>query len=255
MKQRGLVFIDMILDTRYGILHQISESLADLVASSDAYRTRYHDRFGSITNGQVSDEEFAERFAKRDVETLFHSKMTDFIHDLRRDTLEGIRDIDRGVGIELLHFDINTWPFKLDKKSAETIRRAVSHYIPQPATVGITYIEPAELTPTFLDNNYEMMAIYDHEDWLGPQTDAVIKRPIPNTVILTPQIASSGKIPDPIPGIGNPFLCRSAMLVKFVALHYIEVGAICYNPTIRQLIQSQRQQASALPSPSHQEQT
>lgn len=255
MKQRGLVFVDMILDTRYGIVKQISGETADLLATSDAYRDRHVDIFGPLTNGVIVDEEYKRLYAARDIEALFHAKMTDFVYHLRQDMLEGRLDMLRGVEIEALIIDINIWPYDLDKRSIETIRRAVAHYMPQEVTVNMVRFDPEMLTPRFLDGAYEMMAIYDHEDWLKHHLDTLIKEPINNFVVLTPMIASSGVVPEPTQEIRNPFLCRSATLVKFVALHYVSVSWVCYNPAIRQLIQNQRQQAAALPDPAHREQT
>lgn len=257
MKQRGLVFIDMILDSRYGIIRQISGDIAaDLLVESDAYRKRHVDIFGPLTNGAVDDEEFKRHFAERDVETLFHSRMTDFVYHLREDMKEGLLDMQRGVLVEALVIDINIWPYDLDAKSAETIRRAVVHYMPPEVVVNIVNLKPEDLTPKFLDGAYEMMAIYDHEDWLKHHIETIsTTTPIRNFVILTPSIASSGVVPEPTPEIRNPFLCRSAILVHFVALHYVSVSWVCYNPAIPQLIQSQRQKAAALPDPSHPEQT
>ena len=256
MKQRALVFVDMILDSRYGTIKQLSEELAELLVMSSAYRSRHHDNFSEITNGAVNDAEYQKLYAARDIETLYHSKMTDFVQHLREDMLEGVTDMLRGVQVDSLTVDINFWPYKdVDEHSMETIRRALSYFMPPQVTVNTVRLTPEFLTPAFLDNSYEMMAIYNHEDWLGPQTQALLERPIRDFVILTPQIASSGVVPEATDEIGNPFLCRSAMLLKHVQLHYIDVGRVCYNPVIRQLIRSQRQQEHLPPDASHQEQT
>lgn len=257
MKQRGLVFIDMILDSRYGIVRQLSDdSVAELLAESDVYRKRHVDSFNALTNGVVDDEAFKAAYAARDVETLFHSKMTDFVYHLRKDMEEGLLDMMRGVLIDGLVIDINVWPYDLDARSAETIRRAVAYFMPSEVVVNMVNFDPVNLTPKFLEGAYEMMAIYDHEDWLKHHIETITTTtPIRNFVLLTPAIASSGVVPEATAEIRNPFLCRSAMLVHFIALHYVTVGWVCYNPAIRQSIQNQRQQAAALLDPSRPEQT
>ena len=255
MKQRALVFVDMILDTVYGTVRQLSEELAELLAMSPRYRLRHHDNLSELTNGAINDAEFHKLYAARDIETLYLSKMTDFVQHLREDMQEGVNDMLRGVQVDSLTIDINFWPYMdIDEHSMETVRRSLAYFMPPQVIVNSVRIDPGFLTPTFLDNSYEMMAIYNHEDWLGPQTNALLEHPIQNFVILTPQLASSGVVPEATEEIGNPFLCRSAMLVKFVQLHYIDVGRVCYNPAIRQLIRSQRQQEHLLLDASPQEQ-
>lgn len=255
MKQRALVFVDMVLDTVYGTVKQLNEDLAELLVMSPGYRLRHHDNLSELTNGAIDDAEFKTLYAARDIETLYHSKMTDFVQHLREDMLEGVNDMLRGVQVDSLVVDINFWPYELDAASMETVRRSIAYFLPPQVTVNSVRIDPGFLTPRYLDGAYEMMAIYDHEDWLGPQTEALIEMPIPNFVVLTPQLASSGVVPEATSEIGNPFLCRSATLVRFVALHYMDVGRVCYNPAIRQLIRSQRQQEYLPPETSHPEQS
>lgn len=257
MKQRGLVFIDMLLDTVYGTIRQISGEAADLLVASDAYRGRHVDIFNELTEGVVDDAEFKRLYAERDMEALFLAKHTEFVYYLRQDMLEGRNDMLRGAQVDSMAIDINLWPYDVDPESAEIIRRSVAHYMPQEVVVKTVYIRPEDLTPKYLEHNYEMMAIYNHEDWLGHHyLTTLLAHPIPTFVVFTPTIASSGVVPEPTPEIRDPFSCRSAMLVLKVALHYVPTSRVCHNPFILPLVEQSRQrQAAALPDPSHPEQT
>lgn len=247
MKQRGLVFIDMLLDTVYGTIRQLSGEAAELLVNSDAYRDRHVDNnFHELTNGVIDDAEFQQLYAARDIDTIFYAKLSNFVFDLRQDMLEGRADMLRGAQVESLALDINLWPYDVDAESAEVIRRSVEHYMPQEVVVRTVYIEPKDLTPRMLDHSYEMMAIYNHEDWLGHHyMTTLLEYPIPTFVLITPMIASSGVVPDATPEIRNPFLCRSAMLIKTVALQYIATSRVCYNPEIIRLVEQSRQQRVA----------
>lgn len=247
MKQRALVDIDLLLDTRYGTIKRISESLADTLADSDKYRLRHHDKFDVLTDGQIDQSVYQDLYAKRDIETLFHARMTDFVHHFRQDIIEGIDKLHRGVIIDAISVDINVYPYDITDQEADVIMRSLSYFIPAPATVSVVRLSPEMLTPMYVENHYEMMAWYNHEDWLGPNTDALIKHPLKDTVLLTPTISTSGEVPQPTAEIGDPFSCRSAMLIKFITLHYIPTGHSCYNPFIRRQIRNSRSTAAAHP--------
>jgi len=240
MRQRALIDIDLLLDTRYGTIKRIDEKIADTLVGSNVYRERHHDNFDQLTNGQIDRKVYQDLYARRDEETLFHSKMTDFVYHLRKDIIQAIGNLERKVTIDSIEVDINIWPYDLDKASSEMIRRAVAYYMPPPAVVGIVNMSPAALTPTYMNNSYELMAYYDHEVWLGPNQEALLENRIPLMTMLTPMIASSGIIPPSTSTIRDPFACRSAMLVKFLALTYIPTSQVCHNPLIEQEIAAQR---------------
>lgn len=255
MKQRGLVFLDMLLDSRHSTVKHFGEQVAEMLAESPAYRARHDDVFSRITNGVVDDAEYKRLYAARDIDTLANALMTDFVYFLRGDMKEGALDLLRGVQVDLLALDINVWPYDLDPVSAETIRRSIAYFMPPEVQVSIKRLEPALLTPKFLETHYEMMAIYDHEDWLAPNQTALLEYPIFNFVILTPMIATGGVIPEATEQVRDPFRARSAVFQRHIGLHYISVDKVCYNPIIRQLLRSQRLQAAQLEHPSPQEQT
>lgn len=233
MHQRGMIAIDMILDTRYGTLKMMDPVLAEVIAASDAYRLRYHDNFSAL-NEEVDQARYDELYRNRDGDTLYHSDMTDFVYMLRRDARAAIPQMARGVWFNELSFDINVWPYDLSAGEMETIRRAVARYIPTPAKVGVVNIAPEVMTPEYVKNHYEMMAWYNHEDWLGPNQDKLIAHPLPNHVLLTPMIASSGVVPEATNEIRDPFKAREAILVQFIALNYLPVPFVCTNPAILQ---------------------
>lgn len=245
MRQRALIDIDLLLDTRYGTIKRIDETIADALVGSNLYRERHHDNFDLLTNGKIDREVYKALYARRDEETLFNSKMTDFVYHLRTDILKGLDNMDRGVLIDSIEIDINTYPYNLDPESAEVIRRAVAYYIPPPAKVNLVRLSPEALTPAYVDGAYEMLAYNNHEDWLGPNQELLLKKPLPLLVMLTPMIASSGEVPEATHEIRNPFSTRSAILVKFIALHYIPTSYSCHNPLVAKEIERARAKAQS----------
>lgn len=249
MRQRALIDLAMVLDIRYGVLSRMNQEYADELADSEVYSNRYHDDFGSLSNGIVNQEEYVRILNEHDPDTLFFCRMSDFMLEMRMDLKAGLTKVDRGVFDIDFMFDINTWPYKLGAEEQEVIRRAVQRLLSHPAKVTMVDLPPEFLTPQYVESTYEMMAWYNHEDWLGAHQNALIKHRLPTTVLLTPQIATSNVLPEQVEGIGNPFMCRSAMLVKFIALHYINTRLVCYNPNIKRLVESHRRSEAAPPDP------
>lgn len=255
MRQRAIIALDMILDVRYGVLSRLNQEAADELVVKPEYRGRCVDDFEKLTNGVIKNEDYKNLLNQNDPDTLFFSRMTDFLLELRMDVKGGLVKVDRGVQEMSFEFDINVWPYKLEDGEKEIIRRAAQRMLPHPSVVTVVDLSPEFLTPTYVDNTYDMMAWYDHELWLKPHQEMLIKRPMPLVVLLTPQIASSGVIPDKVEGIGNPFSCRSAMLVKFIALHYMNVSRVCFNPEVTRLVETAMRQESAHPDHVPQERT
>lgn len=233
MKQRALIDIEMILDTRYGVLSRMDPVLAEELVRTDRYRNREHDRFDRLTDGRIDQTEYERLYNERSVETLLFAKMTDFVYGLRRDIANfGIQQA-AAADIERLEFHINAYPYNLLEEEAEIIRRAVARYLPPPADVCVVNTPPQDLSPEVVFNSYEMLAFYNHEDWLRHHyADTLLKTPLPTTVLITPRIASSGVVPAPDKELQDPFMCRSALLVQWIALTYIETSNVCYNPFV-----------------------
>ena len=240
MKQRALVELDFVLDTRHGTLRRIDEKLADTLVFSNLYRDRVHDNFDLLTNGVIDRAQYKELYAARDTETLFNSKMTDFIYFLRKDIFQGLKRLDRQVDIDSLEVDINFYPYILTPDESNVIRSCMEHYLPRPTVVNMVRYSPEDLTPTFLDNMYDLVAYYNHEDWLGPNSTEILTSRIPLVTLVTPRIATSGELPPPDKRIKDPFLAREACLLKFIALNYVPTFWACHNPFILQKIQSSK---------------
>lgn len=233
MKQRALIDIDMILDTRYGVMKRMNPQIAETLIRDDKYRARNHDKFDRLTDGRIDQDTFDRLYREYSVETLAHAKMTDFVYALRRDILSFSIHHEKVSEIERLEFYINIHPYDLNDEEAELIRRCVARYLPPPADVHIVNTPPQDLSPEVVLNSYEMLAYYNHEDWLKHHMGkALIETPLQTTVLITPRISSSGVVPPPDKEIGDPFLCRSAILVKWIALTYVDTGVVCHNPFV-----------------------
>jgi hypothetical protein len=256
MRQRALVSLDMLLDTRYGTMSLIDSIAADEVIRLKAYRMRYVDNFEILSKGRIPTAMYEELYKNRNGDNLFFARFTDFIYFLKKDFEEAsMKFIDRGVNNLKLGLDINLWPYDdLTAQERTWIVRSIRYHMPPNVDVETVYVTPEQLTPGYVDATYDMMAWYDHEEWLAPhwtmeegRPGALQLKPIPNLVLVTPTIASSGVIPEATSEIQDPFGARSAVFVRHVALTYVPSFYASHNPAIPLHVYSSRQKEPVPP--------
>lgn len=253
MKQHAIVDVNMLVDTRLGTIKRISKDIADVLGSSNVYRDRHHDNFDLLTNGQIDRQEYQTLYAKGEADSVGAGAMTEFVYYLRKDMVEASNRIARGAGITSVTIDINTFPYMdLMESEIKILVRSVRRYFPNGITVNVISVPWAELTPEIVAKTYDMIAIYNHEDWLIPNQEALIKLKLPHVVMLTPQIATSGELPEKNEDVDNPFSARALVLVKFIALTYIPTAWACHNPIIHREIQNQKHRAKTPQTPAPQ---
>lgn len=237
MKQRALIDIDMILDTRLGVLTRLNSEIAKDLVRSEWYRIRATDTFEDITNGGIKDSEFKEMYEAKEVETLFSSVFTNFLFYLRDDVNEFYPKMYvYGKEIELV-FEINVYPYKLLDSEKEIIKRAVARYVSFPAEVKVVDLAYHLLTPNHLNTNYDMMTLYNYEDWLKYHHESLYNNPIQDFTLFHPRIAPSGKLPDLTEdkSIRDPFMLIPMMMVKHLQVSPIDTVLACWNPDIYEI--------------------
>jgi len=239
---RALIDIDMVLDSRYGTLKLIDEQVADELVSSEAYRRRATDNFDEMTGGRIDLQEYKDLYAARTGDNLYFARHTEFVYHFAKDLRGGVAKMDRGVLTGQFMVDINIWPYDLSDQEADNVVKGLRHHFPISCETNWVNLSPETLSPQYVEKSYELLAYYNHEDWLGPNTEALLppENRLPTTVLMTPMIASSGKIPELTKIAKDPFAARAATLVKFIALQYLQPSMVCTNPAILQQIYSSR---------------
>lgn len=235
MRQRALIDINTILDTRLGVLARLDKEAANKVAHSDWYPVRSSDDWESVTEGVISNEAFKEMYERYEVETLVESLMTGFIHLLRKDVSDAAPELEM-KGIEgTIDFDINVYPYRLLASEKEIIRRSVARYLPIPAAVHIVDTAYHLLTPSLLDTKYDMLTIYNYEDWLKYHHEELINNPIKEFTIFHPRIAASGVAPEPDDIFRDPFLVVPMVLLSHVQITPVPTGLVSWSKPLYDL--------------------
>lgn len=231
-QQRALIDLKCILDTRLGVLARMNPLAANAVVRSEWYPMRDTDRFDKVSEGVIDHDEFVRLSKEHSVETLVNSVLTDFIYVLRSDVEEIFPQLDiKGIDGQIF-FDINVYPFSLQDSEKEIIRRSVSRYLTDPATVRIIDLDYVHLHPLTLSGMYEMMALYNYEDWLQHHQEALYKNPIPTFTLFYPRIAPAGEVPEPDGVFNDPFMVVPLTLSEHITMHPVPTSWMSWNANV-----------------------
>ena len=217
------VALDVILDTRFGCLvTHFGDKTLDMTKN---YFIREYDRFGTL-----STEEFIKLYKKRDKSILKNSIVTnciDILSDFVKDTnYKNTYSPD----IAIPQIVINTYPYDLNETELIAIKIAIRHKIKEDVAIETIKMSPKELTPRHVENNYQLMAMYDYYVWLETQTHLgnVQKYPIRDITLFAPMVYFNDKLnPDEFKRIRKGRTVKDSIEVlasAFINLQLIDIG-------------------------------
>ena len=247
--QRALIDIEMLLDVRHSTVLRMMgeedidgvpvEGIAEILAGTEYYRYRQHDNFEKATDGFVTWEAYQKAFAERNGDTIFWARMTDFVYQIRMDIKKELPALERGVEFDALDIYVNFYPYDdLSQDERDIIVKCMQHYMPLPTRVFGAYVPWKDLTVKRFENQFEMSALYDVEDWLKHHQTELLQNKIPENTIMTSRISPLGKDPAPEKGVNDPFACRSGVLQEWVSLIHVPTPWVCYNRAMFQAIRN-----------------
>jgi len=225
-KQRILVMLDALLDTRIATVSKLSESAAVGLLGPD-YFERYHDDFGLLTKGVVSTEAYQAAYAARDLETLQRSQMTGIVVMLNKmvATLQ-IQRVNTPM-VDEVTLEVNIWPYSLTSEQGEMYLTCIAAYIGMETPVTMVNIPPSALTPKAIAESWEAVILYDLDEWLKIHQEALIKFRIPRNTLIAPARSATGPLDlEELVRQGvteHPFATCERELAEFVGLDLIEM--------------------------------
>ena len=226
-----LVEIDSILDTRLGVLMDIvPDQVPSILADS------YHDRLWDVFPG-VDLLTFQRRYKERDVSILKNSwstpmadLMTDFVMKTLKQTL-------RTPFHKQPKIDINSYPYVLNDTDAEIIIAAVAAKTNQQCDVSMVSYSPSDLNPVFLKNHYEVVMMYDFQEWLEVHAVSGVwkKYTCPNVSVMAPLMVKNPDSYDKnmkIQNIFSDYETLSKTMAPYVDMQFLPLEAYCwkFNP-------------------------
>ena len=181
------VSLDCLLDTRLGTLALHDEQLA-INALLNGYVKRDTDSFDGL-----SQEQFAKLYAKRDVETLQRSVLTNMILVLKGIVKGTYDDLFAGGQNSGVEFVINTHPYDLSDEEIDLIIKSISVKTFKSATIKAIRISDEFLTPSYCKDNFAMMIMYSYVQWFEMHVKAFETTQMPTVAVIAPALYS--KVP------------------------------------------------------------
>ncbi|MBB5409282.1 hypothetical protein HDG34_003223 [Paraburkholderia sp. HC6.4b] len=217
-----LIFLDCLLDTRLGTLARMSDTLACRALSAS-----YHQREEDVFEG-VDTAEFRQMYRARDVETLKRSTITtlttllgDFSRTLSR--IVGTRPWLDGVRIL-----VNTWPYRLDAPTLDALQGVIALWSGGSSPVEMVDYAPGQLTPAFVKANFDILFMYEYEEWLHMHGEAFSKTSLADINVIVPALYFNHR-PDEktfdelVRDGAHPFAAITMLTSGFVGLELIDV--------------------------------
>ncbi len=180
-KQKILVELDCLLDTRIGTVAMISQDLATDVLSN-GYHERLEDKFEGVDN-----QLFQEMYQNRNIDVLKYSTITMFMPLLKhlcRLIYEEASSRPYHSGPEVV---VNIYPYYMTDDVANAISAAVRYWVGVMTPVSVVRIEPKALKP-HICKEYSLMVMYDPTVWFNENLEAMLKSHLRDVALYIPQI-------------------------------------------------------------------
>lgn len=184
-----LLMLDALFDTRIGTIAKHDTALASRVLSSGNYFKRETDEFEDITV-----EKFKELYAKRDVETLKLSIVTNMVFLLQRIVKDAMCADSMAPNDEKLIIHLNIWPYdNLNQDEIDMFRDCLRYYTYSYPEIVVISAPLDTLTPEYCKENYDIMIMYDYETYLETHLEALQKLQMPQVSLIGPQMCRCKK--------------------------------------------------------------
>lgn len=176
--------LDAIIDTRLGTLAKIDPKYAVAALDSGRYHKRMIDEFEGVTK-----EEFREAYAKRDLDTLRMSVLSNVVFFLRRLIKDSLVSSIIHQRVEKMCFTVNVWPYNFDDPGlVEMLIACIRFHTYSTSSVRIVSIPDEELTPDFCAKNFQIMIRYSWVDWMAKHKAYFERKGISGVTLVVPEI-------------------------------------------------------------------
>lgn len=176
--------LDTILDTVMGTLGKMGPEHAVAALNSGRYHKRMIDEFENIPK-----QKFKEEYAKRDIDTLKLSVLTNMVFFLRRLIKDSLISAVIHQKVEKMCFTVNVYPYDFsDPDLVEMLIACIRFHTYSTSSVRIVSIPDEELTPEYCVQNFQIMIRYNWVDWLAKHKSFFEKKGIPGMTVVAPEI-------------------------------------------------------------------
>jgi hypothetical protein len=222
------------LDTVLGTLGKMGSGHAVSALNSGRYHRRMIDEFEGIPK-QV----FREAYAKRDVETLKLSVLSNMVFFLRRLIKDSLVSSIINQRAEKLCFTVNVYPYDFDDPDlVEMLIACIRFHTYSTSSVKIVSISEEDLTPEFCAENFQIMIMYHWVSWVDKHRKFFERKGIPGTTVIVPELFT-----DAVPTLedidrldlrkNNPFRMTEEITATMFRLKHMPVSLFSIHENIK----------------------
>lgn len=190
-----LVDLDVILDTRIGVLSQLYPEATAKLINNPLYRTRQTDEFNLIDN-TIDLDTYRKAYANRDVNALMRAVPTEMLLEFVM-ILDSLLDEILGPNPEnkVIKIEINTYPYNLSSEECEHIAHCFRAHTKTPFEIKTVYIPYDNMSLPMLEQcNYAALFLYDFDRFQYSVFTKNFKetdKPLPQVTVMVPRICAS----------------------------------------------------------------
>lgn len=178
--------LDTLMDTRLATLYRMDPSKVDEILPM--YFSRVSDEFPGYDT-----EAFKQMYAARDETTLKHAMLTEATQILK--FFAGKTLVAR-VGTPFRKqpkVTINMFPYMLTEGVQNVLITAVNYHCKGMLDIELVFKPPEEVTPSYIRNEFAMMAMYDYCPWLDlhAENGNFRRTRIPSVKLMVPNTLKS----------------------------------------------------------------
>lgn len=176
--------LDCLLDTRLGTLSKLGTDLATKALQEGQYLKRLSDNFTGVTKA-----DFDAAYAKRDLETLQHSVLTNAVFFMQRIIKDSLLSAVMQAKVENVSFTVNIYPYDVnDPDFIDMLIGCVRFHTYSTATINVVSLSDAELTPSYCKDNYQIMIRYHWLNWVNEHKAYFETKGIPSVTVVAPEM-------------------------------------------------------------------
>jgi hypothetical protein len=224
--QTILIDLDAILDTRLGTVSRISQGAAAAVMNN-GYWERDEDNFSKLSGGEILNDEYAELYRKRDVETLKRSALTRIV-DVLGPVTKALQEKQAArVEVKDICLKINIAPYEVTVAEGDEIATAMRAYVAVNTIIEVVNIPLEKLTPDNLDALCDIYIFYDYNEWFKVHGNRLLEKPIPMMTIMVPMLMANkdsvtdNDLLDKDTGMAHdPFKLHQMILAEYIGVEF-----------------------------------
>lgn len=186
MKQTIYIELDAIFDTRMGTLGLMDPSLISKSATVE-YQERETDNWKVLGWG-VDVEAYRARYRARDGDVLQSSVMTNIIYLINGLLDDTISTVLNSPDLEQVDLVVNMYPYHMSDTVRDEILKTLGFILPKGINIKSCFRRPIELLPDWIDSRYDLLIMYNFEEWLKIHGKALEQKRLPHISFYAPAI-------------------------------------------------------------------